>query len=126
MQNKFFYFVVITALAASLTSCFKDESLVIIGVTLNGCVENMKIGTEYNMSVKIETGVDKATQYHWFKKPDRVDVQTDVIWESGDVTVATVDQNGKVTPVGVGSTTIDVILVENNVSIEQCYVVVTE
>ena len=45
--------------------------------------------------------------------------------ESEDETVATVDENGLVTPVGSGSTNINVILVENGM-IEQCYVTVSD
>ena len=125
MKSIIFKTGVAVAIAMSLTSCFKDESLVITGITLNGCVENMTVGTDYTLSVKIDTGVDKASQYHWFKKPDKVDVKTDVRWESEDNNVATVDQNGKVTPQNPGTTTINVILDENNVILEQCYVVVS-
>ena len=124
MKNRFFSFVVMTAIAASLSSCFEDESLVVTGVTLNGCVENMTVGQEYTLSVQIQTGVSQDSRYHWFKKPERVDVKTDVRWESQDTGVATVDQNGKVTPVAAGSTFIDVILVENDAVLEQCSITV--
>ena len=127
MKNKIFSFVMITAIVASLASCFKDESLVVVGVTFDGCVENMIVGTEYPaMSVEIQTGINEATQYHWFKKPERIDVKTDVRWESEDITVATVGQDGKVTPVGTGFTCINVILVENDMILEQCCIEVTE
>jgi len=127
MKNRFFSLVIATtALAVSLSSCYKDESLVITGVALNGCVGNMSVGTDYNLSVKIDTGIDQASQYHWFSKPDKKDVNTNVRWESDDTDVATVDQNGKVTPVGAGSTNINVILVETDMILEQCYVTVTE
>ena len=102
------FFVLITAIAFCMSSCFKDDNEIVLGVTINGCTERLTTGNEHSLQVDLITGVDEATQYKWFKKPDKVELNRDVTWDSENPDIATVDQNGKITPIKPGNAVITV------------------
>ena len=129
MKNKLSFVVAffVASMVFVFTSCYKDDNETVLNVFINDCPEkHLTVGDEsFKLNVEVETGIDRMSRWRNFKKPDKVELDTTVEWESDNTNVVTVDQNGRVTVIGPGWATISVISVMNGRGFG-CYVEVVE
>ncbi|MCE1198159.1 MAG: Ig-like domain-containing protein [Marinilabiliales bacterium] len=110
MDRRFILLILVTFLSVYLNSCKKDNTVDLAGITLS----------KTSLTLKPEVAETLTTTYF----PDDA-TNKEVTWSSSNPAVATVDSNGKVTAVSVGSATISVVYKQNNAIKANCDVTVS-
>jgi hypothetical protein len=93
MKQKLILISLVLLLAVQLMSCKKDNTIDLTGITLSKTSTTLKPEATETLSATFSP-VDATNK--------------EVVWSSSNLAVATVDNNGKITAVGVGTTTISV------------------
>lgn len=110
MRQKLLLFSFTILLTAFITGCKKDESVDLAGITLS------------KTSTTLKPEVSETLTVTFF--PDNASIK-ELTWSSANTAVATVDNAGKITAVGVGSTTITAVHTLNSTIKGTCDVTVS-
>lgn len=113
-MTKAMLFILTAVMALGLTACGVD-------ITSVGLPANMELEKGATAQLTVEFGAqDTATEEAIAKAAEKLTL----VWKSADESVATVDENGRVTAVGAGATDITVALEDGNIT-STCIVTVS-
>ena len=110
------YIILVAAGLAALASCQKKESYVLDSVVMAKTLEftysdtdAAKFYTDENGSTVFPMVVGESVDFSYAVTPSQDELTNpEIVWASGDPSVATVDQNGHISAVGAGTTSISI------------------